>query len=133
MLTLNLRRGEYFTIGEDIVVQALPDDGAVRIRVDAPRDVAIVRGTVRERAGMEKPEPVQHVLLPKKRQHNRDNPKQKERTAQYFKKTEYWKGRKDDARDAIEGIEAILDRMGESPESAEIKRQLARILPVTEY
>ena len=133
MLTLTLRRGDYFTIGDDIVIQALPDKGTVRLRVDAPRDFSIVRGTVLEKNGAERPEQVREFLTPRKKTRNRSSPKQKERTAQYYEKLELWHSRKDEAQDAVNRITSVLDNLDNPSEVAEIKAQLARILPVLMY
>ena len=57
MLFLQFKTGEYMTIGEDVVVQV--DDvsgGRCKLMVEAPREVPIVRGTVLERGGAERPE-----------------------------------------------------------------------------
>lgn len=52
MLFLQLKEGEYFTIGENIAVQVFPTSGnRVRVGVKAPRDVSILRGELRERGG----------------------------------------------------------------------------------
>ena len=57
MLSLMLKEGEYLTIGEDIVVQAFPDSKSrVRLAIKAPKDVTILRGDVRERAGARRPD-----------------------------------------------------------------------------
>ena len=57
MLSLMLKEGEYLTIGEDIVVQVFPDSKSrVRLAIKAPKDVAILRGDLRERTGAKRPE-----------------------------------------------------------------------------
>ena len=55
MLSLQLKSGEYITIGEDIVVQIFRDGPVNRVVVQAPRELAILRGEVQEREG-ERPE-----------------------------------------------------------------------------
>ena len=56
MLKLSLTPGEYLTIGEDIVVQVYrAENGRSYIAIDAPREVPVVRGAVRERQGAPKP------------------------------------------------------------------------------
>ena len=50
MLSLQLNDGEYLTIGEDIVIQVFTNS-AIRVAVKAPREMAILRGEVRERGG----------------------------------------------------------------------------------
>lgn len=59
MLTLTLKDGGYFTVGDDIVIQIFRDSGDFfRVSIDAPREIPIVRGTVREREGGERPETI---------------------------------------------------------------------------
>ena len=53
MLSLNLKDGEYLTIGEDIVIQ-VSTSSTIKLYVTAPKDRAILRGEVLERNG-EKP------------------------------------------------------------------------------
>ena len=56
MLCLNLSPGEYMTIGENVVVQLDRISGdRCKLVVDAPREIAILRGEVRERSGKERP------------------------------------------------------------------------------
>ena len=51
MLSLQLKSGEYLTIGDDIVVQVFEQGGAIRVAVKAPRALPILRGEVHERDG----------------------------------------------------------------------------------
>lgn len=56
MLSLNLKSGEYLTIGENIAVQIFEQSGSsFRVSIKAPREIRILRGAVHERAG-ERPE-----------------------------------------------------------------------------
>ncbi len=60
MLSLQMKSGDYVTIGNDIVVQVFRDSGPqFRLSIKAPREVPIVRGAVRERGGEERPEGLQ--------------------------------------------------------------------------
>ncbi len=57
MLKLSLTPGEYLTIGEDVVVQLYRTEGGRSyLAIDAPREISIVRGAVREREGGQRPE-----------------------------------------------------------------------------
>ena len=57
MLSLQLKSGEYLTIGDNIVVQIFQLHGsAFRVEVTAPREIPIARGTVLEREGGKRPE-----------------------------------------------------------------------------
>lgn len=66
MLFLQLKTGEYMTIGDNIVVQMNDVSGnRCKLMIEAPREVPIVRGEVLERAGADRPEcvleaPFQH-------------------------------------------------------------------------
>ena len=57
MLSLQLKTGDYMTIGENVVVQLDRISGnRCKLMVQAPRDMAILRGEVLERTGGERPE-----------------------------------------------------------------------------
>jgi len=52
MLLLNLKSGEYLTIGEDTYIQFFKHSSStIRAAVHAPRDVLVLRGAVHERTG----------------------------------------------------------------------------------
>ena len=56
MLSLHLKSGEYLTIGESIAVQVFQQSGgSIRVAVQAPREVPILRGEILEKTG-QKPE-----------------------------------------------------------------------------
>lgn len=64
MLFLQLKSGEYLTIGEDIVIQVFRETGdKIRVAVKAPREMSVLRGEVLERTGEDRPS---GVLLRKK-------------------------------------------------------------------
>ena len=54
MLSLQLKDGEYITIGKDIVIQVFTG-ATTQVLVQAPRDMTILRGEVLERNGEERP------------------------------------------------------------------------------
>ena len=57
MLFLQLKSGEYLTIGEDIAVQVFRDGSErIRVAVKAPRSVTILRGEVWEQNGEDRPD-----------------------------------------------------------------------------
>ena len=67
MLFLQMKEGEYLTIGENIVVQVFPDSKSrTRLSISAPKDVTILRGDLREKGGVERPECVKDT--PRQRQ-----------------------------------------------------------------
>lgn len=55
MLSLQLKSGEYVTIGEDIVIQVFTNS-TVKMSVQAPKNLAILRGEVWERNGEARPQ-----------------------------------------------------------------------------
>jgi len=64
MLFLQLKSGEYLTIGEDIIIQVFRETGdKIRVAVKAPRELSVLRGEVLERTGEDRPS---GVLLHKK-------------------------------------------------------------------
>lgn len=57
MLFLQLKEGEYLTIGEEIAIQVFQDTGSkIRVAVSAPREMTVLRGEVREKLGGKRPE-----------------------------------------------------------------------------
>ena len=57
MLCITMRKGDYFTIGEDIVIQFdYLSSERVHLTIRAPRDVPILRGDVLERGGGKRPD-----------------------------------------------------------------------------
>ena len=54
MLSLQLKDGEYITIGKDIVIQVFTGS-TTQVLVQAPREMTILRGEVLERNGEERP------------------------------------------------------------------------------
>ena len=59
MLVLQLRTGEYMTIGDDVVVQVNDVSGdRCKLMIQAPREIPVIRGELLERAGAGRPEGV---------------------------------------------------------------------------
>ena len=57
MLCITLRKGDYFTIGEDIVIQFDHiNSERVHLTINAPKEYAVVRGKVLERSGGKRPD-----------------------------------------------------------------------------
>ena len=62
MLSLQLKTGDYMTIGGNVVVQLDRISGnRCKLMVQAPRDMTILRGEVLERNGEERPPCLQPV------------------------------------------------------------------------
>ena len=55
MLSVQLKDGEYLTIGKDIVIQVFTNS-TIRVSVQAPKEMTILRGEVWERNGEERPD-----------------------------------------------------------------------------
>ena len=57
MLSLQLKTGDYMTIGADVVVQLNDISGdRCRLVIEAPREVPVLRGEILERNGGKRPE-----------------------------------------------------------------------------
>ena len=116
MLKLTLLPDEYLTINGDIVVQLKRvAGGRADVAVDAPREMPVVRGTLLERQGGERPA----CLAPPARKMGRT----------YRDQIFRWN---DDRERAVRVMKQTLDRLEQkgSREEAEIlRRQLDRIVP----
>jgi carbon storage regulator len=52
MLVLGRKPGEYVMLGKDVMIKVIKsDEGDLRLAIDAPKDIVIVRGEVWERLG----------------------------------------------------------------------------------
>lgn len=49
MLSLGRNPGEYLVIGDDIIIQVVSMERDLRLSIEAPKDVKIVRGEVYEK------------------------------------------------------------------------------------
>ena len=59
MLSLNLKPGEYMTVGGNVVVQLDRINGdRCKLLIDAPKELTILRGEVLERNGSQRPRAV---------------------------------------------------------------------------
>ena len=126
MLSLNIKHGEYITISDDIVIQVLPDGGWATVLVDAPREVPVLRGKLREKIGMERPEGI-HTDHHKRR--NRASRSEQASRERYLENTAFWQERKRNAKAAIRRLSEIAEPL---PERDEIRRLLSLIYPLTE-
>lgn len=62
MLCITMRKGDYITLGENIVVQVEQlNSERVHLNISAPRQVAILRGEVLERNGGQRPDCVREA------------------------------------------------------------------------
>ncbi len=113
MLSLQLKSGEYLTIGDDIAVQVFQTGPSFRVSVKAPREVPILRGEVLERSG-QRPEGL--------RDRRPKSPSEKARNAKNLDACLQRREREDTARknqaNLLQNLETVLDRMDELADTA---------------
>lgn len=109
MLSLQLKTGDYMTIGEDVVVQLDHISGdRCKLMVQAPRDMTILRGEVLERTGGERPE----CVFDGPRRHRQEVIWNRSKTQ------------------ALNSIRLLLDQMdGTNPDVEALRRQIEFIFP----
>lgn len=122
MLSLQLRSGDYLTIGDDIVIQIFRESSAqFRVSVQAPREAAILRGQVREGTGAQRPQGLRD-------QPPRKSPAVQARAAQ---RQEQHRTAIQNRADAVEQMRTILDRLEHQPPQANdlaaLRTQLDRV------
>ena len=116
MLSLQLKSGEYITIGDDIVVQIFQDGPVNRVSVQAPRELTILRGEVQERDGG-RPDGLlkKRPASPARREHNlRQSAKLAQKTAK--------------RRSAAEELTAIAGELSALTENAATHARLQALL-----
>ena len=117
MLSLQMKSGDYITIGENVVVQVFRDSGPqFRISIKAPKEIPIMRGAVLERAGQERPDGL-HKRGPKK------SPSEQIRSARKLeelaKRQEARQKEKETRSRAMAEMDRVLSNMDQN--SAEIR------------
>lgn len=111
MLSLNLKPGEYMTIGEDVVIQLDRMSGdRCKLLVDAPKELTILRGEVLERAGGQRPD----CVFDTPRWHRQEIP---------------WNRSKAQALTAMRALLAQMD--GKDGDVQALRRQLEHMFPST--
>lgn len=125
MLNLNLKEGEYLTIGDDIVVQTFPYGSQTQVLIDAPREMTVLRGKLRERGGEGKPGA---VIEGYRKQTPSDRRHAEARQEKLMKR----RSSRESAQDALVEINAMLDALGATPESAWLRERMERIAPMVE-
>ena len=107
MLFLQLKDKEYLTIGDDIVIQVFTNS-AVRVSVQAPRELTVLRGEVLERAGGQRPD----CVFDTPRWHRQEIP---------------WNRSKAQALTAMRALLAQMD--GKDGDVQALRRQLEHMFP----
>lgn len=126
MLSLNVKDGEYITIGDNILVQAYRFGTQTQVLVDAPREISILRGKLLEQSGGERPG---NVI----KGYRKQPPPSDRRRAEAWQKTlTKRQENRESAKAALDEINAMLDALGETPESAWLRERMERIAPVVE-
>ncbi|MCI8455339.1 MAG: carbon storage regulator [Lachnospiraceae bacterium] len=125
MLSLQMKSGEYLTIGDHVVVQVFKESGPqFRVSIQAPKEVSIVRGKVLEREGEKRPEGLR-TKKPKA------SPSDQLRSARYLQKAAKRQEIRDLEQklcmDALEGLDQFLDKLGNDPKKAEFERLRAQM------
>ena len=119
MLSLNIKSGEYITIGNDIVVQVFRDGPDARVEVKAPRELTILRGEVLERT-QKKPD----GLLAKRPKSSSEQLRDAKRFEKLAERKAYFEAQKQQLL-AIAGKMEQLTGAIEDPDAREQLRQLA--------
>jgi len=107
MLCISMKVGDYFTVGKDTVIQF--DDlvgERARMMITAPREIPILRGELVEKTG-ERPD----CVLEKSKRYVRQLP---------------WDHTK---KKALLEMREALSQMGDSPETAFLRKRLDYIFP----
>ena len=124
MLSLQLKSGDYLTIGDDIAVQVFKQNGpAFRVEVKAPREIPVLRGSVLERNGSERPEGLydHHPVKPSRRAHNARN------LEAMTKRKEQRAALRQDRAAAVEEMQTILDRMDAAQDRAVLRQGITAL------
>lgn len=108
MLCITLLPGNYFTVGNDTVIQFDRLSGErIHLIINAPREVPVIRGEVLERQGGQRPACV------------------KEKSPHYVHQLP-WDHTK---KQALSELRQALEQMGDSPEAQALRQKLDIIFP----
>lgn len=125
MLNLNLKEGEYLTIGDNIVVQTFPFGSQTQVLIDAPRELTVLRGKLRERSGDQKPDAVIEGC-------RKQTPSARRHAEERRAKQKMRESNRESAQTALIEINAMLDAVGATPEAVWLRERMKRIAPVVE-
>lgn len=126
MLSLQLKSGDYITIGDNVVVQVFKDSGPeFRVSIKAPREVPIVRGKVLERGGGLRPEGL-HEHTPRKSPSRQiQGARRMEKLAQMREEDQH---NREVRAQAMEKLHALADGLGSAPDAQrELRVLLAQL------
>ena len=115
MLSLQLKNGEYITIGDDIVVQIFQDGPVNRVAIQAPRELTILRGEMLEPGSRPEGLLTKRPASPSRREHNL---KQSAKLAQKTSRR----------RTAAEELTAIANELSTLTENAATQDRLQDLL-----
>lgn len=111
MLCISMKAGEYFTVGSDTVIQFDRLNGErVRLTINAPKEIPILRGEVLERNGGKRPD----CVLGTSPRYVRQLP---------------WNHAK---KQALADLRQTLEQMDDSPEVRTLREKLDYIFPQTQ-
>ncbi|MCI8554049.1 MAG: carbon storage regulator [Clostridiales bacterium] len=130
MLSLQLKSGEYFTIGDDIVVQVFHDSSSFRVQVKAPRELSILRGSVLERDGEQRPDSVlkkRPVGRYEKQRNARRLEEQTEKNARREAERQLAQERETAVRDTMEELLGLLDQVENSSAGRRVRELRSRL------
>lgn len=130
MLSLQLKSGEYLTIGNDIAVQIFKQPGSTfRVAIKAPREIPILRGELHERTE-QRPAGLRDSR-PKSPSERRRNAAQLDKLAARRAYFEAEKRREAEARAAvveeIRGIVGRVDELVQAHGSGELSGEMAAL------
>ena len=129
MLSLQLRSGDYLTIGDNVIVQVFRGTGAqIRVSIQAPKEISILRGEVREQQGSQRPEGL--LVHPPKPSPAAQVRAARQREALTQRHTARRQAERERA-DAVAQMRTILDRLEHQPPQANdlaaLRTQLDRV------
>lgn len=116
MLSLNIKSGEYITIGNDIVVQIFRDGADARVEIKAPKEMIVLRGKLHERTN-EKPD----VLFEKRPKSLSERTRNAKRVEQFAEKKAAGEVQKQQLLAIAGQLDHLSERLRGTEEQAQIK------------
>ena len=117
MLSLQLKSGDYLTIGDEIAVQIFQQPGgAFSVSVKAPREIPILRGKVLERSGDDRPDCLRDRA-----------PKRPSVRARNARNMAAFAKRKEQETAAVQEMRSILARMDSMAEAGALRQEIGAL------